>query len=108
MEYEMEKENIREDIFKWLVGEDWEFDKEEILNDFTELENLGEDPFSYMLGKNMKYQVFFKKEGAVTVEADSADEARMLVEEMSDCELSNNFFSNIEIEDWEEIEDEEN
>lgn len=48
MEYEMEKENIREDIFKWLVGEDWEFDKEEILNDFTELENLGEDSFSYM------------------------------------------------------------
>lgn len=55
----------------------------------------------------MKYQITFRKEGIVTVEADSADEARMLVGEMSDFELSNNFFNGVEIEDWEEIEDEE-
>lgn len=54
----------------------------------------------------MKYQVTFKKEGIVTVEADSADEARMTVENMSDFELSNNFFNGVEIEDWEEINDE--
>lgn len=57
--------------------------------------------------EKMKYQITFKKEGIATVEADSADEARMFVEEMSDLELNDHFLSGVEIEDCEEIEDEE-
>lgn len=56
---------------------------------------------------NMKYQVTFKKEGIVTVEADSADEARMIVENMSDFELSDNFFNGVDIEGCEEIDEED-
>lgn len=55
----------------------------------------------------MKYQVTFKLEGIVTVNADNADEARGMVEEMSEYELLNELCGGVIIEDWEEIEDEE-
>lgn len=52
----------------------------------------------------MKYQVSFKLEGIVTVEADNAEEAREMVENMSDYELCNELCGGAIIEDWEEIE----
>lgn len=55
----------------------------------------------------MKYQVSFKMEGFVTVDAENADEAKTMVEEMSEFELCNELCGGAIIEDWEEIEDEE-
>lgn len=51
----------------------------------------------------MQYQVSFKMEGIVTVEADNAEEAREMVENMSDYELCNELLGGVIIEDLEEI-----
>lgn len=49
----------------------------------------------------MKFNVSWKIEGLSSVEAESEEEARDIVSEMSDCELGNDRTCCVEIEDIE-------
>ncbi len=55
----------------------------------------------------MKFQIYFSKLGSINIKAETIQQAKQKLYEMSDKELLNNSYSDIQIDDWNIIENTE-
>lgn len=52
----------------------------------------------------MEFKIYFSKSGCVDIEAENITQAKLKLYEMSDKDLLNNSYSDIQIDDWDIVE----